>query len=388
MKQNEERLRKIAIARYLKGESPKSIYTSLNRSKQWLFKWAKRSKSGDHQWYVGHSRRPHYHPRTTSTKIEQAILDTRDKLDKENFFCGAQNILWQLREEGWQQLPSVPTVNRILKNNNRVKRRRGPYQPKGKPYPQFPATLPNQLHQADMLGPRYLKGPIRFYSFNIVDVATKRGAARPVFSRRLQTTTKILWDIWFSLGIPDFLQFDNELVFRGSNRYPRALGGLIRLCLLVDVEPIFIPPSEPWRNSIVENFNLQLQDKWIRKTTIRTWEELQAGALQFEQKHNSLYRYTKLKGKTPLQALRSFERTLRFPESNEPPDKLQRPRKGKVHLVRFIRSDRRLDVFGEAFLVDPDLTYEYVKATIDVKEQKLKVYRDSELVQVFDYTFK
>ena len=34
-----------AIERYLKGESPKSIYTrTLKRSKNWFFKWLKRYK--------------------------------------------------------------------------------------------------------------------------------------------------------------------------------------------------------------------------------------------------------------------------------------------------------------------------------------------------------
>ena len=384
MKPTEEHIRKIGVARYFKDESPKSIYTSLNRSKQWLFKWIKRSESGDEDWYINRSRAPN-HPQSIDNEVREEILRTRDRFEHEHLFCGAQSILWQLQEERWSNLPSISTINRILKNNNRIKRRSGPYQPKGKVYPALPGALPNQVHQADFLGPRYLKGPIRFYSLNIVDVATKRGAARPVPNRIITTTTKALWSIWFSLGIPDFLQFDNELVFRGSNRYPRALGGLIRLCLLFDVEPIFIPVSEPWRNSIVENFNLQLQDKWLRKTIMRTWEELREGASQFEKKHNSLYRYSKLKGKTPLQALESFNRSLRFPESTEPPEKLEKPTKGKVHLMRFIRSNRKLNIFGEEFSVNPDLVYEYVRATIYVKEQKLKLYQDSKLAQVFDY---
>ena len=34
----EEQVRKNAIDRYLKGELPKTIYSELNRSKQWFFK--------------------------------------------------------------------------------------------------------------------------------------------------------------------------------------------------------------------------------------------------------------------------------------------------------------------------------------------------------------
>jgi len=60
-----------------------------------------------------------------------------------------------------------------------------------------------------------------------------------------------LWSIWWRLGIPKYLQVDNELVFYGSNRYPRAMGALIRLCLLNNVEPWFIPVRESWRNGVV-----------------------------------------------------------------------------------------------------------------------------------------
>jgi transposase len=39
----EEEIRKAAVRRYiLQGESPKTIYISLNRSKQWFYKWLRR----------------------------------------------------------------------------------------------------------------------------------------------------------------------------------------------------------------------------------------------------------------------------------------------------------------------------------------------------------
>ena len=47
----EQKIRKQAIERYIKGESPKSIYTDLNRSKYWFFKWLRRYKTGNHDWY-------------------------------------------------------------------------------------------------------------------------------------------------------------------------------------------------------------------------------------------------------------------------------------------------------------------------------------------------
>jgi hypothetical protein len=51
----ERDLRKLAIERYLKGEPPKSIYSDLDRSKNWFFKWLKRYQSGEPNWYENQS---------------------------------------------------------------------------------------------------------------------------------------------------------------------------------------------------------------------------------------------------------------------------------------------------------------------------------------------
>lgn len=60
--------------------------------------------------------------------------------------------------------------------------------------------------------------------------------------------------VWKNIGKPDFIQFDNELSFRGSNLYPNSLGLVIRMCLALRVQVIFIPAGEPWRNGVVEKF--------------------------------------------------------------------------------------------------------------------------------------
>ena len=58
---------------------------------------------------------------------------------------------------------------------------------------------------------------------------------------------------------------------------------------------------------------------------------------------------------------------------------------GEIVLIRFIRSDCKLDIFGEKFQVAKDLPYSYVKAVIVTSIHNLQVYRDSELVDTFDY---
>ena len=58
---------------------------------------------------------------------------------------------------------------------------------------------------------------------------------------------------------------------------------------------------------------------------------------------------------------------------------------GNITLIRFIRSDRKLDIFGEKFELSKDLVYSYVKAVILTEIHTLLVYLSNELVETFDY---
>ena len=140
---------------------------------------------------------------------------------------------------------------------------------------------------------------------------------------------------------------------------------------------------------MIEKFNDRYQQRFLGKVVLASMEELQSGSLAFEQRHNSKYRYSKIKGDTPLKSLSASNATLRFPTVDEPPKYRQKkPEIGKYHVVRLIRSDLKLNVFGECFSVPPETMLEYVVATIDVKEQKLKLFLDKKQVEEFDYKLR
>jgi len=117
-----------------------------------------------------------------------------------------------------------------------------------------------------------------------------------------------------------------------------------------------------------------------------TEADLNQGSVGFENKHHSSYRYSKLRGKAPVQVLAGANRTLAFPKKQQAPQHpLKKPEQGRYHVVRYIRSDSRLNIFGEIFPVSAELQYEYVTAMIDVKEQKLKLFLAHEQVDEFKY---
>ena len=187
------------------------------------------------------------------------------------------------------------------------------------------------------------------------------------------------------MGLPDFLQMDNELSFRGSNKYPRSPGLVIRLCLYFGVQPVFIPIGEPWRNGVIERFNDTYNKKFFRRQWFPSYATLKRQSKNFQRFHNKHHRYSCLKGKTPLEVLKASDFNPVTIGANTKLPKLDYVPDGNIILIRFIRSNRILDIFGEKFKVSKNLVYSYVKAVIVTSIHTLQIYLGDELVDSFEY---
>ena len=146
------------------------------------------------------------------------------------------------------------------------------------------------------------------------------------------------------MGLPDFLQLDNELSFRGSNRHPRSPGLVIRLCLHFGVQPVFIPIAEPWRNGVIEKFNDTYNKKFFRRQWFPSYATLKRQSKNFQRFHNKHHRYSCLKGKTPLEVIRNADRSPVTIGANTKLPKLDSVRDRDIILIRFIRSNGLLNV--------------------------------------------
>jgi transposase InsO family protein len=381
--------RRWAVARIDAGDPVTAVAAALGRSRTWVYRWLARAQDAEATWPADRSHRPTHQAGLTPAEVVEAVTLVRLSLYNQGLLCGAQNIRWELAELSVTPLPSVRTINRILARAELTHRRTGRYVPKGTPYPALVASTVNAVHQVDYVGPCYLRGPVRFWSLNTVDLATARCALEPVQSRAGQATVDALWASWHRLGLPAHVQVDNEGVFYGSPTHPRGMGLLIRLCLGQGIEPWFIPVREPWRNGVVEKFNDHYGSKFLARIDVPDAAALGPAHRAFEAKHNSRYRYSKLGGQTPLTALQRAGQALRFPPVAEAPRvPLPKPETGCYHLVRFIRSDQHLDVFGERFLLPPAAEYAYVVATVDVAQQQLRVMLGADPVAEFPYRLR
>ncbi len=117
----------------------------------------------------------------------------------------------------------------------------------------------------------------------------------------------------------------------------------------------------------------------------RSYRDLCSQSKNFELFHNKNHHYSYLKGKPPFQQIQeeAFIPTLPSPKFQLPdldyiPD-------GTISLIRFIRSDRKLDIFGEYFEVPKDLVYTYVRAKIITDLHQIHVYSGDKLATTLQY---
>lgn len=169
-----------------------------------------------------------------------------------------------------------------------------------------------------MIGPRYLKGDSRFYSINVIDAYDRRESNYPRRRKNRRAILSGLMYCWHRLGI----------------------------------QPVFIPIGKPWRNGMVEHFQSNFNRKFFRSQTFAHFEELGQKSREFEQFHNQHHRYSTLGGLTPYQKYTGNSKYL--PDSFRLPEKLAIS-PGYVYLIRLIRSNHLLDVFGGRLAVPADL---------------------------------
>lgn len=234
----------------------------------------------------------------------------------------------------------------------------------------------------DLVGPKHLAGGYRFYFLNIIETENHYAGVYPTEDKTSVSVAKRVAHFWSTYGIPDYLQMDNELSFRGSNRHPRSLGVVLRLALSQGVTPIFIPPSEPWRNGIIEKFNYTMNKRFFSAQRFTSYKEVVHKAAEFSHFHNQNHRYTSQGGKTPCSIkTASQERKLKQNSLEDPIPLMQ----GSVIFIRFIRSDRKLLILGTTFRVNQKLVYTYVVAEIVVEQHVLLVKQDGIIHHSFPF---
>lgn len=380
--EQEEILRQEAVRLHLSGLSATVISEQLGRTRQWVYKWLKKYERSDHQssWFKNQPCIPKTTPKKTDGSIERAVLDIRKRLSGHLYAqTGATSILYELERIGVNPPPSMATINRILKRNDLIK------QPRARRLKntEYPNCFLN-VQQMDLIGPRYLKGGFRFYFYTIMDTENHFAGVYPITDKSAQSIAPCLIDYWQGYQMPDYLQMDNELSFRGSNRHPRGLGLLMRVSLSENVTPVFIPPAEPWRNGIIEKFNHNVQKYFYDNQTFASFDELKEKTRKFVSFHNENHRYSSQGNRTPCQIAEKISHKTSLDKEIDLTQRIH-IEDGRLVFIRFIKSDLKLHLLNEVFMVKPALKYSYVVAEIVLEKYVLIVSQNNTVYHVFPF---
>ena len=373
---SEEELRKEAVRRRQAGESAEEIAAALGRTGRWVRKWSARAdeETTNLTWAKGRSRAPHTSPSRTPEHLRQAILDARGRLvANPRAQYGPLAVAWELRRMGVSPIPPRWTIERVIAaaGLSRPRRRPAGYVGKGVPYPAGGDPEPGAVHQIDLIGPRHLDGAIEFHTLNLIDVGSHAAASTILEAPRPTWVAAGMAQMWTTLGVPAAAQFDNHSNFRGAIPPGWAhFGPVVATCLDLDVVPRFIPLREPWRNGVVEHFNDVWDKSFFRTERFGGLDHLRRENAAFVAFHNEHHRYSAHGGASPdeVWAGRTYQPLL---PGYAVPTSL--PAKGRIEVVRYIRSNRRLDLFGKRLTVAEEHTHQYVTATIRVRAKQLVV---------------
>ncbi len=383
--------RQAAIRLRLAGEKIENICRTLNRSAAWFHKWWRRYLEAGPTGLYDLTRANQRVVNRTPPHIERAVISIRQRLAKRATaqtrysLVGAAQIRAELEKLDYAPLPSLRTIERIVARAGLTcpPLRLAPQLARTE-YPGPQAQDSNQVHQVDVVGPRYLKGDkTRYYFLVCKDVFDQAVYIEFVASRSSDTVLAFLTHAWQSLGLPDMVQFDNGREFCGWGASARYLSRVIRFCLRLEIEVLFIPEGRPYYNGAVEQFNGWFQPLLLKRSYRRP-ADARRQVKRLMTTVNEQHVHAHLGHRTAAQYRRG-KRLRKLPADCQLHQQKLPISVGKVSFIRLVTAKGTMNVLSQQFKVGKRLKFQYIKATLYTKPQVLKIYHKGRLVKQFDY---
>jgi len=400
--QKEEALRNEAINQRLAGERRCDICRALGRSTAWFDKWWARYRRYGRVGLRSRSRAPEHVHNKMRLEIEEAIVRIRKVLEERSdpelkyAFIGAPTIRSELKRTPLRPLPSVRAVARALQRRELTRPRRKRKHP-NEPTAYCPLPVvrnPNDVHALDIVI-RHLLGGERICSFHLLDLASRYPVLRQYADKSAVSTKSLLVAAWQTVGLPNLLQIDNEATFCGGYRHKRIFSQVVRLCLTVGVEVMFIPFYSPQKNADIESFNSDWDLAFWQRERFQDLAHVRKECRIFERWYRTRHEPPALEGLTPAEARADFAPRLLSTDFDLHLAEKRLPlTSGRVHFLRLVDSLGQINLLNESWIVEEEaeeLVGEYVWVTISTVEQRLRIYHQKaadaarRLVVEYDY---
>jgi transposase len=372
-----------------KGPSVARILKLIGRSRSWVYKWKRRFEANRWQALDSFSKAPHSAAHKYDKSVVNLVLRLRRRFERSSVgLIGAREIRRELiRHRLVRLVPSVSMINRWLKAAGLIRAAKTSDKESYYPHPKLPEGF--VLQSCDWIS-RYLEGGEKAYAFHTIEANTHALCQTISINKKTEAVCQHILDAFTELGLTDFLQIDNDGAFTGLGKSRRVFGRFVRLMLYLGVELIFIPPGEAWRNYLVEGVNHLWAQSFFDKDRFTSVAQLKRKSPKFFSWYES-YAPPLLGGLSVAEAKRGAKRRkLKQRERRAIPARLPLT-EGRIHFVRRVDERGEIRILNERWKVSKRLAGEYIWATVDLKEQSLKIHcRKSEraqakLIKQYDY---
>jgi len=295
------------------------------------------------------------------------VLGLRRQLRKDSDLgaYGADAIQQALREQGFADPPSVRTIHRILQRRGALDSRgrvRRPPPPRGWYLPEL-AKGRAELDSFDIIEGLVIQGGSEVEVLNGVSLHGGLPVSRPgIAPVTAKKTVAELLEHWRQVGLPQYTQFDNDMIFQGTHRYPDALGRVIRACLGLGVTPVFVPPREMGFQAAIESYN----GWWQARVWLRFHHASVAELCDRSQRHVTALRQHR------LARIEAAPQRRPFPVGW----KLDLQARPQGRLIYLRRSDGRggVEVLGQRWQVSENWPHRLLRVEVDLSKERLRFY--------------
>jgi transposase len=356
------------VAAVRQHQSIRAVARRFGVSTSTVLYWVERAQGQrlDRVDWEDRSRAPH-HTQRTEAELEEQVLRLRRQLrqDSDLGAYGADTIQQALREQGYPDPPSVRTIHRILQRRgalDRHRRVRRPPPPRGWYLPDL-AKARAELDSFDIVEGLVIKDGPQVEVLNGVSLHGGLPVSWPVAAPvTAKMTVASLVEHWREVGLPTYAQFDNDMIFQGTHRYPDALGRVVRACLSLGVTPVFVPPREMGFQAAIESYN----GWWQGRVWLRFQHASVADLCDRSGRHVTALRRHRLARVEAAPERRPLLVGWKLA--------LQAKPQGRLIYLRRTDGQGAVEVLGRRWQVSDNWPHRLVRVEVDLTEERLRIY--------------
>lgn len=299
------------------------------------YKWKRRFDTDSSCSFKDHSRRPHNQPTKTSESIEQLVLSIR----AQHTTWGGKKILRHLENQGFTEMPSSKTINRILKRYGRITEEESA---KHKPWKRFEHEHPNDLWQMDFKGEFKLENGDWCYPLTVLDDHSRYLLLLDSCSnQRRETVQSALIKLFKEHGLPKRMTMDNgpPWGYSRAQQHTQLCAWLMRLGIQVSHSR----PGHPQTQGKLERLHRTLKAELLSRYSFEDISEAQSGFDYWKGIYNEVRPHDALNLDVPSEHYRSSTKAY--------PDKLPDIVYDDNSLVRKVQKDGMISYQGKQYLI-------------------------------------